>query len=47
MPPLVPVAAGHLLACHNPATDEEALAGQPLRAGFTRASEPAEHIERV
>jgi oligopeptide transport system ATP-binding protein len=47
MPPLVPVAAGHLLACHNPATDEEALAGQPLRAGFERASEPAEVIERV
>jgi oligopeptide transport system ATP-binding protein len=32
MPPLVPVAAGHLLACHNPATDEEAAAGRPLEA---------------
>jgi oligopeptide transport system ATP-binding protein len=30
MPPLVPTAAGHLLACHNPATDEEAAAGRPL-----------------
>jgi oligopeptide/dipeptide ABC transporter ATP-binding protein len=47
MPPLGPVATGHVLACHNPATDEEALAGQPLRAGFTRAPQPAEDIERV
>jgi hypothetical protein len=47
MPPLVPISPGHVLACHNPATGEEALAGHPLRAGFERASEPAQVIERA
>ncbi len=32
--------ATHLLACHNPATDEEAEAGRPLRAGFLPAPPP-------
>jgi oligopeptide/dipeptide ABC transporter ATP-binding protein len=46
-PPLAPAAssggdapAGHRLACHNPATDEEAAAGRPLREGFTPAPMP-------
>jgi len=47
MPPLAPIAPGHVLACHNPATGEEALAGHPLRTGFERASEPAQVIERA
>ncbi|MDQ2984240.1 MAG: ABC transporter ATP-binding protein [Actinomycetota bacterium] len=47
MPPLVAVAAAHLLACHNPATDEEALAGHPLRPGFAAAAEPSALVERV
>jgi oligopeptide/dipeptide ABC transporter ATP-binding protein len=33
--------ATHLLACHNPATHEEAEAGRPLREGFRPAPPPA------
>jgi oligopeptide/dipeptide ABC transporter ATP-binding protein len=33
--------ATHLLACHNPATDDEARAGRPLREGFLPARPPA------
>jgi oligopeptide/dipeptide ABC transporter ATP-binding protein len=51
MPPLVtdgaalPVVASgpgatHLLACHNPATPDEAEAGRPLREGFLPAPPP-------
>ena len=52
MPPLAPEAAlatpvvrtgpaaTHLLACHNPATAEEAAAGRPLRPGFLPAPNP-------
>jgi oligopeptide transport system ATP-binding protein len=47
MPPLVPAAAGHLLACHNPATDEEALGGRPLRPGFRAAPAPVEELDRA
>jgi len=32
--------AGHRFACHNPATDEEARVGHPLRAGFVPAAAP-------
>jgi len=32
--------ATHLLACHNPATDEEARVGRPLREGFLPARPP-------
>jgi oligopeptide/dipeptide ABC transporter ATP-binding protein len=35
-------AATHLLACHNPATDEEAHAGRPLREGFVPAPPPGD-----
>jgi oligopeptide/dipeptide ABC transporter ATP-binding protein len=34
-------AATHLLACHNPATAEEAAAGRPLRPGFLPAPRPS------
>ncbi len=33
-------AATHMLACHNPATPEEADAGMPLRPGFIAAPPP-------
>jgi oligopeptide/dipeptide ABC transporter ATP-binding protein len=50
-PPLVPIVprgpivtvgseATHLIACHNPPTREEAIAGRPLREGFTAAAVP-------
>jgi oligopeptide/dipeptide ABC transporter ATP-binding protein len=48
-PPLEPAAGtgraaptdpSHRLACHNPATPEEALAGRPLRPGFRPAPRP-------
>jgi oligopeptide/dipeptide ABC transporter ATP-binding protein len=32
---------GHLVACHNPATAEEATAGRPKRPGFEPAPPPA------
>jgi oligopeptide transport system ATP-binding protein len=35
------VAAGHLAACHNPATAEEVREGRPLRPGFMAAPNPA------
>ena len=34
-------AASHRIACHNPATAEEARAGHPLRPGFAAAAPPA------
>ena len=34
--------ASHRFACHNPATEEEARMGHPLRAGFVPASAPVE-----
>jgi oligopeptide/dipeptide ABC transporter ATP-binding protein len=47
MPPLAPVAAGHVVACHNQPTDEEVTAGHPLRAGFRAASPPLEAADRA
>jgi oligopeptide/dipeptide ABC transporter ATP-binding protein len=57
-PPLVPVGtvgrvqmtgsqATHRYACHNPPTEAEAVAGQPLREGFTAAPPPGTVIERL
>jgi hypothetical protein len=57
-PPLEPVAsvgrvvttgtgATHLYACHNPPTEEEAVAGRPLREGFVAAAPPGTVIERL
>jgi oligopeptide/dipeptide ABC transporter ATP-binding protein len=34
--------ASHRVACHNPASAEEARAGHPLRSGFAAAAAPAE-----
>ncbi len=41
--PIVTTGLGvtHRLACHNPATAEEAVAGRPTRDGFTAAPPPA------
>jgi oligopeptide transport system ATP-binding protein len=50
-PSLAPVVAGtrvvtsgagatHLIACHNPPTTDEAVAGRPLRPGFVAAAPP-------
>ena len=33
--------AGHLVACHNPATADEVSEGRPLRPGFVAAPNPA------
>jgi oligopeptide/dipeptide ABC transporter ATP-binding protein len=33
--------ATHRIACHNPATPEDAAAGRPLREGFVAAPPPA------
>jgi oligopeptide/dipeptide ABC transporter ATP-binding protein len=45
LPPIVRSgpAATHRIACHNPPTDEEAIAGRPLREGFAHAPRPAGH----
>jgi oligopeptide/dipeptide ABC transporter ATP-binding protein len=43
MPPLVAAGDGaHLLACHHPATPEEAAAGRPLDPGFAPAPPPGD-----
>jgi oligopeptide/dipeptide ABC transporter ATP-binding protein len=39
--------ATHQIACHNPPTEEEAIAGRPLRPGFTAAPPPAGVIDEV
>jgi oligopeptide/dipeptide ABC transporter ATP-binding protein len=44
--PMAPVittgpAASHLVACHNPATPDEVIAGRPLRKGFVAAPNPS------
>jgi oligopeptide transport system ATP-binding protein len=40
-------AATHQLACHNPATSEEAAAGRPLRPGFHAAAAPAGEVDEL
>jgi oligopeptide transport system ATP-binding protein len=47
--PLVMTGPGatHRIACFNPPTPEEALAGKPLRPGFTSAPPPAGMIDEV
>jgi oligopeptide/dipeptide ABC transporter ATP-binding protein len=47
MPPLVPTAEGHLLACHNPVSPDESAVGHPLRAGFGAAPARAERLEHA
>jgi oligopeptide/dipeptide ABC transporter ATP-binding protein len=39
--------AGHVVACHNQPTRDEAIAGQPLTPGFVPASPPAAVIEAI
>jgi oligopeptide transport system ATP-binding protein len=39
--------ATHLIACHNPATQDEASAGRPLRAGFVAAPPPPDAIDEL
>jgi len=57
-PPLRPTVAGtpivmsgpgatHQIACHNPPTPEEAIAGKPLRPGFTAAPPPSGFRDEV
>jgi oligopeptide transport system ATP-binding protein len=57
-PPLSPVesvgrvvttgtGATHLFACHNPPTEEEVVAGRPIREGFVAAPPPGTVIERL
>jgi len=57
-PTLAPLVAGtrlvttgpeatHRIACHNPPTHEEALAGRPRRAGFSPAPAPAGRIDEL
>jgi hypothetical protein len=57
-PPLAPVGsvgrvvttgtgATHLFACHNPPTEEEVVAGRPMREGFVAAPPPGTVIERL
>ena len=57
-PPLTPVGlvgrvvttgtgATHRFACHNPPTEEEVVAGRPLREGFVAAPPPGTVIERL
>ena len=52
-PPLVALpAAGdarqqHRIACHNPPTREEALAGRPLRSGFRPAPPPGSALDEL
>jgi hypothetical protein len=41
------VAAVALIACFNPPTEEEAVAGNPLRPGFVAAPPPAGMIDEV
>jgi oligopeptide/dipeptide ABC transporter ATP-binding protein len=57
-PPLAPVIDGtalvltgpsatHRIACHNPPTPEEAVAGRPLRDGFQPAPPPAGFVDEL
>jgi oligopeptide/dipeptide ABC transporter ATP-binding protein len=57
-PPLAPVVPGtrvvtsgasatHLIACHNPPTAEEAVAGRPLRPGFAAAPPPGVVVDEL
>jgi oligopeptide transport system ATP-binding protein len=57
-PPLSPVesvgrvvttgtGATHLFACHNPPTEEEVVAGRPIRESFVAAPPPGTVIERL
>ena len=39
--------ATHRIACHNPPTREEALAGRPLRPAFAPAAAPAGRIDEL
>jgi oligopeptide transport system ATP-binding protein len=39
--------ATHQIACHNPPTDEEAVAGRPARPGFRPAPAPAGQIDEI
>jgi oligopeptide/dipeptide ABC transporter ATP-binding protein len=39
--------ATHLIACHNPPTQDEAIAGRPLRAGFVAAPPPPDSIDEL
>ena len=39
--------ASHLIACYNPPTAAEALAGRPLREGFRAAPPPGEHPDEL
>jgi oligopeptide/dipeptide ABC transporter ATP-binding protein len=39
--------ATHLVACHNPPTHEEALAGRPLRDGFEAAPPPGTVLDEL
>jgi len=39
--------ATHLIACHNPATADEAAAGRPLRSGFHAAPAPAGELDEL
>ena len=39
-PALLPADAAHGVACHNPVSDGEALAGRPMRPGFAPAPAP-------
>jgi oligopeptide transport system ATP-binding protein len=44
---LTGTAATHRIACHNPPTHEEAVAGRPLRAGFKAAPPPGSATETL
>jgi oligopeptide/dipeptide ABC transporter ATP-binding protein len=57
-PSLTPVVAGtrvvtsgagatHLIACHNPPTMDEAVAGRPLRPGFVAAAPPGVVVDEL
>jgi hypothetical protein len=57
-PPLAPLVPGtavvttgqgasHLIACHNPPTSDEAVAGRPMRAGHTPAPAPAGQLDEL
>jgi oligopeptide transport system ATP-binding protein len=39
--------ATHLIACHNPPTRDEAVAGRPLRAGHAPAPAPAGQVDEL
>ena len=39
--------ASHRMACHNPPTHEEAVAGRPMRQGFRAAPPPGSATETM